>query len=269
MATTARRSCAVCKHPRRAQIDAALAGQEDQLAIAQRFAVTTRKLKAHAPHIAKDAARAGAAASPLPTPPPSRASGDASPARAASCAICEHPQRVQIHAALKEGKTILTVAREFLVSADAIRGHIEDLRRGAEAARAAAAVAPPPGNDSPPAPAPEDDEDVDTGVPAGASALERARLQLARLERHRARVARGDGASVDEVALLKAEEAEGRAIIAYAKLTGEITPANERAIIATRPFQRVLSEVMSVLEPHPEIAEEIAKRLAKLEEIAA
>ena len=85
-------SCPICAHSARVQITAALQAGEDALAVAQRFAVTTRHLAKHLEHLgAVVVPRRGSISAPEASTPPEAKVAKVIPLRAATCAVCAHP----------------------------------------------------------------------------------------------------------------------------------------------------------------------------------
>lgn len=252
-------TCPICAHQACAEITALLASGMDVLAVAQKFAVTTRGLRKHMAHgsapahdPALVAPRKGTISNvgtpPFPQDGPTP-TAKVIPFRGATCVVCAHPRRREIDGELAKGRASSAIARRFLLDVAALRTHQRERIAEPIGARGA--------NDSDDGPAELGDQ---------ASALERARAQANRLQSYRVKFV--DEHPDDAFAIMKIEDAEGAAIQRLARLTGELGPADEKRLIGTPQFQRVMQEILAELQPHPEIARRIGERLARIEGVA-
>lgn len=246
--------CPICAHAACVQITSDLTSGVDALVIVQKYAVTTRHLAKHLEHLGAVVARRGSASAPEASTPPGAKVAKVVPLRATTCLVCAHPQRQEIDGELLKGRAASTVARRFLIDVAAVRVHMRERIDAEERERARAARS---ANDA---------STIDVDRDDRASALERARAQVNRLRDLRIRF--GEEEHVDAAAIVKIEEAEGAAIQRYARLTGELGPVDEKRLIGTPQFQRVMAEIVAELEPHPEIAQRVAERLARIVEVS-
>ena len=241
--------CAICAHEKRAKIEAELATGEDRLAIAQRYAVTTRGLERHEQHIEQQPAapRSGAVSSRkgASPPPPSTATrdGEIVPLRGAAasspCPICAHDKRADIEALAKSSASAGAVARKFLVGVHELRVHMQE-----HVGRAAA---------------PFDDE-----LPINVDALTHAHAALERARKLRREVFEDPETSMHEKQVAAKEE---RAAI---KLVSDVESArelSESVILKSPAWARLEAALVAALQSHPDAARAVAEALQQLERV--
>lgn len=260
----ATRSCPVCAHERRKELEATLASGQDPLVIAEAFAVTLRQLTKHAacgsatpakasPAKRARAARSGAASSsvagnPLPAAAPL---SDAAPLRAApACKVCASAMRADVEAALATGEVPSAIARRFFLEPSDIRAHVAEL--------AAARPAPAP---TPAAPAREA-EDPGPELPPNASALQHARAQVARCRGRRARLQR-ENAELYQISAAEKDEASATRLLLQCEAARDISEADVLASAAWRRIERVLVEAAA---PFPDAVAAVARALQALDQ---
>jgi hypothetical protein len=116
--------CSICGHPRRQEIDAALASGTSLRAVAREFSTTHTALSRHRAHIGS------APAAPSAPGAPSRPEADQAPAPLPArrrpgprCTVCSHAQRSNIDTALVAGATTYEVAAQNGLSQRAVARH--------------------------------------------------------------------------------------------------------------------------------------------------